>query len=318
MRPPVDCLASQPGFIEVEFGEIGRQTMGIRFFCPNGHKLNVKSFQAGQRGICPSCGAKVQIPEQSTRPSSRQANRAVAESDANPGAVPQEPALELAFPAPSSPSKSETPGSDSAWAIPVAKPAELETRATEPVNAATSAPEQPVSAAASSSGALAPGDPLSQAPEMVWYVRPPAGGQYGPASGPIMRTWLAEGRVPPDALVWREGWEDWRSAWAIFSELRSGDKNPLPAITAKTPPLPGAHTGSYHGPTHRRSKRTNIGIIVLLAVAVIILLGVLFWVLTSGPELQTMSRVPAGPVVLAAICLRGFGRRVPSIAKPER
>ena len=36
--------------------------MGIRFYCPNGHKLNVKEFQAGQKGICPVCGAKMQIP----------------------------------------------------------------------------------------------------------------------------------------------------------------------------------------------------------------------------------------------------------------
>ena len=41
--------------------------MGIRFFCPNGHKLNVKSFLAGQTGICPYCGIKVEIPTQSTR-----------------------------------------------------------------------------------------------------------------------------------------------------------------------------------------------------------------------------------------------------------
>ncbi len=36
--------------------------MGIRFLCPNGHKLNVKSFQAGKRAICPECGAKVVVP----------------------------------------------------------------------------------------------------------------------------------------------------------------------------------------------------------------------------------------------------------------
>ena len=36
--------------------------MGIRFFCPNGHKLNVKEFQAGRTGICPFCGEKMQIP----------------------------------------------------------------------------------------------------------------------------------------------------------------------------------------------------------------------------------------------------------------
>ena len=36
--------------------------MGIRFYCPKGHKLNVKQFQAGQTGVCPRCGATVPIP----------------------------------------------------------------------------------------------------------------------------------------------------------------------------------------------------------------------------------------------------------------
>ncbi|HEX2476661.1 MAG TPA: hypothetical protein VHK01_18050 [Lacipirellulaceae bacterium] len=36
--------------------------MGIRFSCPNGHKLNVKENLAGKRGICPACGAKFVIP----------------------------------------------------------------------------------------------------------------------------------------------------------------------------------------------------------------------------------------------------------------
>ena len=40
--------------------------MGIRFFCPNGHKLNVKSFLAGKRGKCPECDARFLIPLEST------------------------------------------------------------------------------------------------------------------------------------------------------------------------------------------------------------------------------------------------------------
>lgn len=36
--------------------------MGIRFLCPNGHKLNVKAELAGKRGSCPECGAKLVIP----------------------------------------------------------------------------------------------------------------------------------------------------------------------------------------------------------------------------------------------------------------
>jgi hypothetical protein len=36
--------------------------MGIRFSCPSGHKLNVKTFLAGKRGVCPQCGARFVIP----------------------------------------------------------------------------------------------------------------------------------------------------------------------------------------------------------------------------------------------------------------
>lgn len=39
--------------------------MGIRFLCPNGHKLNVKSYLAGKRGICPQCDAKFLVPKTS-------------------------------------------------------------------------------------------------------------------------------------------------------------------------------------------------------------------------------------------------------------
>src|SRR3954453_12022259 len=36
--------------------------MGIKFHCPNGHRLNVKSFLAGKKGVCPKCGTKMRIP----------------------------------------------------------------------------------------------------------------------------------------------------------------------------------------------------------------------------------------------------------------
>lgn len=36
--------------------------MGIEAFCPNGHRINVKSTQAGLKGRCPQCNAKFRIP----------------------------------------------------------------------------------------------------------------------------------------------------------------------------------------------------------------------------------------------------------------
>lgn len=35
--------------------------MGIRFSCPNGHKLNVKESYAGRRCYCPACSDKVVV-----------------------------------------------------------------------------------------------------------------------------------------------------------------------------------------------------------------------------------------------------------------
>ena len=39
--------------------------MGIRFECPNGHRLHVKAFLAGKRGICPDCDARFFVPTES-------------------------------------------------------------------------------------------------------------------------------------------------------------------------------------------------------------------------------------------------------------
>ena len=39
--------------------------MGVRFLCPNGHKLHVKSFLSGKRGICPQCDARFIVPASS-------------------------------------------------------------------------------------------------------------------------------------------------------------------------------------------------------------------------------------------------------------
>jgi hypothetical protein len=40
----------------------GLRIMGIRFSCPAGHQLHVKSFLAGKRGVCPKCGVSVLVP----------------------------------------------------------------------------------------------------------------------------------------------------------------------------------------------------------------------------------------------------------------
>ncbi len=41
--------------------------MGIRFFCPNGHSLNVRAELAGEIGFCPKCQVRMLIPTESMR-----------------------------------------------------------------------------------------------------------------------------------------------------------------------------------------------------------------------------------------------------------
>jgi hypothetical protein len=70
--------------------------MGIRFSCPNGHKLNVKISLAGKRALCPACGAKVLIPD---APDSPDASVMQSSSGATPAAnAPTQAGTETATP----------------------------------------------------------------------------------------------------------------------------------------------------------------------------------------------------------------------------
>ena len=70
--------------------------MGIKFRCPNGHKLNVKSFLAGKRGVCPDCGTTFRIPEEPGG-SDIQAQPIVSAKGGNGQSDQQSPAAAEAF-----------------------------------------------------------------------------------------------------------------------------------------------------------------------------------------------------------------------------
>lgn len=154
--------------------------MGIKFLCPNGHKLNVKSFLSGKRAICPKCGARVVVPSADAADSSTESAAALSDS--------------------------------------AGESIELQTSTLVPSPAAVRAAATGA-AAPQSAAATAPHDVLGEDPAAHWYVRPATGGQFGPATSEIMRGWLTEGRVGGNALVWRTGWPDWRGASEIFPEL---------------------------------------------------------------------------------------------------
>jgi hypothetical protein len=182
--------------------------MGIKFRCPNGHKLNVKSFLAGKRGVCPKCGTSVRIPQPSP------------EEAAEPADDGDDLLDEARFPAPG---RASAVGlGNGVAATSTALPAAMPAMAAIPIAAPAS------------------GDPIAEAPAAVWYVRPPGGGQYGPARGDVMRRWLTEGRVSNDSIVWREDWSDWRAASDVFGALESAA--PQPPSLPVSAPLPKEET----------------------------------------------------------------------------
>jgi hypothetical protein len=279
--------------------------MGIRFYCPNGHKLNVKDFQAGQKGICPHCGAKTEIPLQSTRRSTKEikalkARKRAPASPAGNAATTLPPVPENKSGAPKTPFGQMPPNvaAGGANASSPSQPLPTAGGASTPIlTQASQMPpttlvrtsvkdfveqSNPVPASAQPMPppvAQPPGaaDPLAEAGGAVWYVRHPSIGQFGPAAGDVMRSWLAEGRVSADSLVWREGWKDWRKASDVFSQLGSTPAfQNLEDIIGADASSTFSNAARPHRPVvHKKFKGVPTHIIVMLAAALVILIVVL-------------------------------------------
>jgi hypothetical protein len=282
--------------------------MGIRFLCAScGHKLNVKSFLAGKRGVCPKCGNGVDIPLESQITKQAKTAKPVVVTSAASGVPVVSPApvdgpagisasANHRDPLPTfeAPAKAKKPlsrkaVSPSAGAPLDAAPADsgrlavpmqpardrealrLATPVATPVEAA---PPEPV-----------PVDPIDEAPDAIWYIRPSSGGQYGPARGEIMRKWMGEGRVSADSLVWREGWDDWSTAADVFPELGAGITPPVsaPASPASfaSPAVGAASAGTALRPRRRNSAIVAVTVVAVLGLMCIALFVALIFILMN-------------------------------------
>ena len=125
-------------------------------------------------------------------------------------------------------------------------------------------------------------DPIAEAPHALWYVQPPSGGQYGPASGDIMRTWISEGRITRDSLVWREGWPDWKLAGPLFPGLLSG---PTVIVDTGAGPIVTETSEASIADRYRRKKstKTALTVVVLLVLACLALFATLIYVIAYMP-----------------------------------
>ena len=212
--------------------------MGIRFRCHQcGHELHVKDFQGGKRSKCPECDTRFRIPLETGLRSIPLDNSA----DNSPGNSPgnSQPGGSAA--------SSVSAGTTSAVAIgtlaaesSVAKPSSGDC---EPeVDSQTDVSEENDSVGTASGELPAQPRAILEAPDATWFVRPPAGGQYGPAPAEIFCEWLIENRVTRDSLVWRDGWPQWLVAGDVFADY-FGPAVPLfiaPATPGPSPDLAAA------------------------------------------------------------------------------
>jgi hypothetical protein len=92
--------------------------------------------------------------------------------------------------------------------------------------------------------------------------------------GEIMRTWLAEGRVSADSLLWREGWSDWREAGDVFPQLKADQSLAfLGAVAADAEPLP-IPQAIRHKP-RPATKDSQIVVVFALLMAVVVLFAII-------------------------------------------
>jgi hypothetical protein len=214
---------------------LGAKYMGIHFSCHLcNHSLHVKDFQAGKRGKCPNCNGSFRIPAKDS-----DFSLALEESlSGGASTLVAEPKSMLA-------SKSKAQGRSSSN-VPVMDPIS-DSRSDHYTTETTSKFRQETK---SDAAKTSPPAPVSDIPpslmpalEARWFVRPPSGGQYGPAPTRLLVEWIAERRVTADSLLWSEGMSQWQSAIQALPELFSNSPADLslPSVSA-TPLAPSIPT----------------------------------------------------------------------------
>ena len=267
--------------------------MGIRFACHVCNKqLNIKRDLAGRRGVCPQCQSRFRIPMDDTEHSSpvdavRMVHPNVTKSSEQAGS--QSSAAQFGV----------SVGQDGGTAV-------MPKQQMVSTSAVPNAVEQPLLNVEqpllnveqpllnTDAGQLAAGSILEEEPNATWYVRPPSGGQYGPASTEELQEWISQGRVAATALLWRDGWPQWRDASEALPEMSAN----LPGKTSAVLPSSAGSvvqfdsggqqdrgtkssvslTGDMGIGVERRSRAIRrISLILILVAIAATLIGVLFY-----------------------------------------
>lgn len=274
--------------------------MGIRFLCDTcGKKLNIKEELAGKKGRCPKCDAVITIPTESTLPASEKPKAAedkaeavssVSEGETKAKQKPVKPGTSASTsskPASGNADKTKTrskPEEQTPSPPPLPVSESQETPADDSHDESDSESRESESREAVS----APTDVLAEYPNAQWFVRPSSGGQFGPAASDVMKTWLGEGRIGRDSLVWCEGWEEWQPASEVFASELGGPPSP-PSESKETDTkeisgTPQLNRAFSHQQARQRARAMGIFLVVALALVSIALAVTLFIVVNNSAK----------------------------------
>lgn len=279
--------------------------MGIKFLCEAcGKKLNIKEELGGRKGRCPKCDAKILIPTESQINQAGETTKPVEKVEARAAEIKIQTQPEKKKAASSARSKQETGSkqtpqsrSESGGVAVVDEPQhkpdiKIEIR-TDKKN---DLPRQDDTSTAPPPPPVPENEPdrisvFDEAGDSKWYVRPNTGGQFGPADSTVMQSWLKEGRVGRDSLVWREGWEEWQSAEEVFTGDWALAEPPETGSTdvSVSPPKEIANTESriaHHHRSRQRARTMGILLVVGLAIVSIVLAVVLVIVARNNAETE--------------------------------
>jgi GYF domain 2 len=251
--------------------------MGIRFLCPNGHKLNVKSDLAGKRAICPDCGAKLVVPAVGMSPSeSSLQNIRAASRSAIAAASP------TASPIPTASAATEQP---IVWYVRPASGGQFGPLSADELSAWIA--DQRVMA---DTYLWRPGwadwRMAGDAPPDLPAQLPPTKILTDPVVAPTNIPLVAESPASAQELVAQD-----TNSFAPKPELRvlnpsTAAAAPTPVLAEDLPVLPAASI-------RRRRQQTPIIVTILLVFTIVLLVGALIWVIRRnggsaaiGPQTQ--------------------------------
>lgn len=218
--------------------------MGIRFNCDHCDKtLNVREEFAGRPGACPYCRGEVLVPQQGGGLS--ETSRTAAQKTSVHGLKPSTSSIVLGH----SSSNSPAPMTEAAQSETAVTPDELERV-------------------------------LRERADAVWFVRPPSGGQFGPASNELLRHWFAEGRIGDGCLVWRSDWKDWLPAQRVFA---APVKKESSAIIDAQESRATSKTANYL--RHKR-ERNQFSLVTLILLIILLVLLVILAIMLLYPVPQ--------------------------------